>query len=69
MNITQSQSLYEENNIKLNIYSKDKILNIFKRIIAHYLKNYYRFNILGKEAGDSNVSMDEPLFAHKNKKK
>ena len=63
--------LSEEDKIKLNVHTIDKILNTFRNIITHYLKDFYRFHRLGKEQGEgvSNISMDESLFAHINGEK
>ena len=59
----------EENNINLNIHTIDRILNIFRKIIVHYLKDYYKFNKLGKSSRGSNISMDEFMFGHNNGEK
>ena len=56
----------EENNIRLNIHTIDRILNIFRKIIAHYLKDYYKFYKLGKLNRGSNISMDESMLTHIN---
>ena len=63
------KTLSEEDKIKLNVHTIDKILNTFRNIIAHYLKDFYRFHRLGKEQGGSNISMDESLFTHINGEK
>ena len=63
------KALSEENNINLNIHAIDRILNIFRKIIAHYLKDYYKFNKLGKVTGGSNISMDESMLTHINGEK
>ena len=63
------KALSEENNINLNIHTIDRILNIFRKIITHYLKDYYKFNKLGKLREGSNISMDESMFIHINGEK
>ena len=51
-----------EEKIKLNYVSLSKILIFIRRCCAHYIKDYYRFNKLGKRAGGSLISVDESDF-------
>ena len=49
-------------NIYLNYPTITKILIWIPRSMAHYLKDYYRFNKLGRRNGGSLISMDESNF-------
>lgn len=51
-----------EEKIKLNYMSLTKILIFIRRCCAHYIKDYYRFNKLGRRAGGSLISVDESDF-------
>ena len=56
------KTLERNNNVKLNYSTINKVLNIFRVCLAHYLKNYYKFNKLGKNQGGNNISIDESNF-------
>ena len=56
------KALERYNNIKLNYATINKVLNKFRVCLAHYLKDYYKFNKLGKNQGGSNLSIDESKF-------
>ena len=62
-------ALLEEDKIDINIHTVDNIINIIRKIIAHYIKDTYKFHRLGKTNGGSNISMDESLFTHINGEK
>ena len=53
----------------INIGTINKILKWLGIAFAHYIKDIYRLNKLGKAQGGSNISIDESMFTHSNGKK
>lgn len=43
-----------------------KILQSFRRVIAHYIRDIYRFHKLGKSDGSSLIDVDESEFVKQN---
>lgn len=58
--------LLTEEKVYLNYQSITKILTWLRRTFAPYLKDYYRFNKLGRAQGGSLISIDESLFVKSN---
>lgn len=52
--------------VTLNIATIDKILKWIWVAFAHYIKDIYLLNKLGKNNGGNNISIDESLFTHIN---
>ena len=50
----------------INIGTINKILKWLRTAFAHYIKDIYRQNKLGKAQGGSNISIDESMFTHSN---
>ena len=50
----------------INIGTINKILKWLSIAFAHYIKDIYRINKLGKRQGGSNISIDESMFTHSN---
>ena len=62
-NASKIKSFLEtEEKIKLNYVSLSKILIFIRRCCAHYIKDYYRFNKLGRRSGGSFITVDESDF-------
>ena len=58
--------LVTEEKVYLNYQTFTKILTWLRRTFAHYLKDYYCFNKLGRSQGGSLISIDESLFVKNN---
>lgn len=52
----------------INIATINKILKWLRTAFAHYIKDIYWLNKLGKAQGGSNISIDESMFIHSNGK-
>ena len=50
----------------INIGTINKILKWLRTAFAHYIKDIYRQNKLGKAQRGSNISIDESMFTHSN---
>ena len=62
-NASKIKSFLEtEEKIKLNYVSLSKILIFIRRCCAYYIKDYYRFNKLGRRARESFIGVDESDF-------
>lgn len=48
--------------ININIKTINKLLTQLRLCFAHYLKDYYKFNKLGRGSGGNNISIDESNF-------
>ena len=46
----------------INIKTIKKVLTQIRICFARYIKDYYKFNKLGRESGGSNISKDESTF-------
>ena len=46
----------------MNYATINKVLNKFRVCLVHYLKDYYKFNKLGKNQCGTNISIDESNF-------
>ena len=62
--------LETEKNVYLNYQTLTKILTCLSLTFSHYLKDYYRFNKLGRSLGGSLISIDdESLLVKSNRVK
>ena len=62
-NVSKIKSFLEtEEKFKLNYVSLSKILIFIRRCCAKYIKDYYRFNKLGRRSGGSLISVDKSDF-------
>ena len=62
-NASKIKSFLEtEEKIKINYLSLSKIFIFIRRCCAHYIKDYYWFNKLGRSSGGSLISVDESDF-------
>ena len=63
------KTLKQEYDINISLVTIERILTWTKRAFAHYIKDNYKCNKLGKRSGNSNISMDESLFTYDNSQK
>ena len=67
--VKNTKTLKKELDINISLVTIERILAWIRRAFAHYIKNTYRCNKLGKRSGNNNISMDESLFTHENGQK
>lgn len=66
-NATKIKNFLEtEEKVYLNYQTFTKILAWIRRTFAHYIKDYYLFNKLGRSQDGSLISIDESLFVKSN---